>query len=107
PKKDAGADENQALAAAQAKADSLLAQIRNGASFEDVAKKNSDGPTASQGGDLGDFKRGTLAKELEDKTFSMKSGEVSDVIRTKQGFVILKVVEHRSAGVPPFTEVEP
>jgi peptidyl-prolyl cis-trans isomerase SurA len=107
PKPNDTTDEAQRLKAAQAKADSLLAQIRNGASFEDVAKKNSDGPTASQGGDLGDFKRGTLAKELEDKTFSMKSGEVSDVIRTKQGFVILKVVEHRSAGVPPFTEVEP
>ena len=95
------ADETQLVAAAQAKADDLLAQIRKGASFEDVAKKNSDGPTAAQGGDLGYFKRGTLAKELEDKTFAMKPGEVSDVIRTKQGFVILKVTEHQQAGVPP------
>ena len=46
-------DEAQRLAAAQAKADDLLAQIRKGAKFEDVAKKNSDGPTAAQGGDLG------------------------------------------------------
>jgi peptidyl-prolyl cis-trans isomerase SurA len=100
-------DEAQRLKAAEAKADDLLAQIRNGAKFEDVAKKNSDGPTAAQGGDLGDFKRGTLAKELEDKTFAMKAGEVSDVIRTKQGFVILKVVEHHNAGIPPLSEVEP
>ena len=69
-------------------------------------RKNSDGPTAAQGGDLGYFKRGTLAKELEDKTFAMKPGEVSDVIRTKQGFVILKVVEHQQAGVPPFNHIE-
>jgi peptidyl-prolyl cis-trans isomerase SurA len=100
-------DEAQRLKAAQAKADDLLAQIRKGAKFEDVAKKNSDGPTAAQGGDLGEFKRGTLAKELEDKTFAMKAGEVSDVIRTKQGFVILKVTEHHSAGVPPLSEIEP
>jgi peptidyl-prolyl cis-trans isomerase SurA len=100
-------DEAQRLKAAEAKADDLLAQIHNGAKFEDVAKKNSDGPTAAQGGDLGDFKRGTLAKELEDKTFAMKAGEVSDVIRTKQGFVILKVVEHHNAGIPPLSEVEP
>ena len=100
-------DEAQRIKAAQAKADDLLAQIRKGANFEDVAKKNSDGPTAAQGGDLGFFKRGTLAKQLEEKTFAMKKDEVSDVIRTKQGFVILKVTEHQNAGVPTFSEVEP
>lgn len=99
-------DEAQTLQAAQAKADDLLAQIRKGASFEDVAKKNSDGPSAAQGGDLGLFKRGTLAKELEDKTFSMKAGDVSDVIRTKQGFILLKVVDHHDAGVPPLKDIE-
>ncbi len=99
-------DDSQRLAAAEAKAKDLLAQIRKGSSFEDVAKKNSDGPTAAQGGDLGGFKRGTLAKELEDKTFAMKAGEVSDIIRTKQGFVILKVAEHHNAGVPPLSEIE-
>ncbi|HVO82462.1 MAG TPA: peptidylprolyl isomerase [Terriglobales bacterium] len=100
-------DDSQVLAAAESKAQSLLEQIRKGAAFEEIAKKNSDGPTAAQGGDLGYFKRGTLAKELEDKTFAMKPGDVSDVIRTKQGYVILKVTEHSSAGVPPLSEVEP
>ncbi len=100
-------DEAQRLAAAQAKADDLLAQIRKGAKFEDIAKKYSDGPTAAQGGDLGEFKRGTLAKQIEDKTFDMKVGDVSDVIQTKQGFIIVKVVEHHSAGIPPISEVEP
>jgi peptidyl-prolyl cis-trans isomerase SurA len=100
-------DEAQRLKAAQAKADDLVAQIRKGANFDDVAKKNSDGPTAAQGGDLGVFKRGTLAKQLEDKTFAMKAGEVSDAIQTKQGFVILKVTEHHDAGVPPLSQVEP
>jgi peptidyl-prolyl cis-trans isomerase SurA len=99
-------DDPQVLGAAEAKAKDLLAQIQKGASFEDVAKKNSAGPTAAQGGDLGYFKRGTLAKELEDKTFAMKPGEVSDVIRTKQGYVLLKVSEHQAAGIPPFKEVE-
>jgi len=104
--KDAAPDDPQQLAAAQAKAEDLLAQIRKGAAFDETAKKNSDGPTAAQGGDLGYFKRGTLAKELEDKTFAMKPGEVSDVIRTRQGFVILKVVEHQMAGVPPLSQIE-
>jgi peptidyl-prolyl cis-trans isomerase SurA len=101
------AQEAADLAAAEAKANDLLKQIRGGASFEDVAKKNSDGPSAAQGGDLGVFKRGALAKELEDKTFAMKSGEVTDVIRTKQGYVILKVTAHQSAGIPALKEVEP
>jgi peptidyl-prolyl cis-trans isomerase SurA len=85
----------------------LLSQIQKGAKFEDVAKKSSDGPTAAQGGDLGYFKRGALAKELEDKTFAMKPGEVSDVIRTRQGYVLLKVTEHAEAGIPPLKDVEP
>jgi peptidyl-prolyl cis-trans isomerase SurA len=101
------AAEAAALAAADAKANDLLKQIRAGASFEDVAKKNSEGPSAAQGGDLGVFKRGALAKELEDKTFAMKAGEVTDVIRTKQGYVILKVVSHQAAGIPSLKEVEP
>jgi peptidyl-prolyl cis-trans isomerase SurA len=101
------AAEAAALADAEAKANDLLKQIRAGSSFEDVAKKNSDGPSAAQGGDLGIFKRGALAKELEDKTFAMKAGEVTDVIRTKQGYVILKVTSHQVAGVPPLKEVEP
>ena len=48
----------------------------------------------------GVFKRGALAKELEDKTFAMKAGDVTEVIRTKQGYVILKVTATRRAGIP-------
>lgn len=100
-------DDQQKLDAAKAKAEDLLKQIRAGADFAELAKKNSDGPSAAQGGDLESFERGKLAKQLEDLTFSMKKGDVSDVIRTKQGFVILKVTEHQSAGIPPFSEIEP
>jgi peptidyl-prolyl cis-trans isomerase SurA len=96
-----------ALSAAEAKAKDLLKQIHDGASFEDIAKKNSDGPSAADGGVLGMFKRGQLAKELEDRTFAMKSGELTDVIRTKQGYVILKVDDHQMAGIPPLKDVLP
>ena len=84
----------------------MLESIRKGAKFEDVAKQSSDGPTAADGGDLGSFRRGSLAKELEDKTFAMKAGDVSDVIRTKQGYIILKVLEHFAAGIPSQKDVE-
>ena len=96
-----------AMTAAEAKANDLLKQIRDGGNFEDIAKKFSDGPSAADGGALGMFKRGQLAKELEDKTFAMKTGEVTEVTRTKQGFVILKVLDHQQAGIPPMKDVLP
>lgn len=107
PAADPVPSEEEQLAAAKAKAQGLLDQIKKGAAFEDVAKKNSEGTTASEGGDLGVFKRGTLSKEIEDTTFAMKSGGVTDVIRTKQGFVILKVTEHQMAGIPTMKQMEP
>jgi peptidyl-prolyl cis-trans isomerase SurA len=97
-------DDPAALDAAKAKAEDLLKQIRGGASFEDIAKKYSDGPSAAEGGDLGVFTRGKLAKELEDKTFAMKAGDITDVIRTRQGYVILKVTDHQQAGIPPMKD---
>ncbi len=106
PKAAAAITDEQRVAKAEAQANQLYEQIQKGAKFDDVAKQYSQGPTAAQGGDLGYFKRGTLAKELEDVTFGMKAGEVTKPIRTKQGFVILKVTEHQQAGVPPEKEVE-
>ena len=94
------------VAEAQAQANDLVQQLRKGAKFEDMARKYSAGSTAAQGGEIGSFKRGEMAKELEDKTFSLKPGEVSDVIRTRQGFIIFKVLEHQQAGVPPLKDVE-
>jgi len=92
-------------AEAEAKANQLLDRLKKGAKFDDLAKKSSDGPTASQGGTLGTFKRGELAKDLEDKTFALKAGENTGVIRTRQGFIILKVTAHRPAGIPPLNEI--
>ena len=103
---DAAGDDPQKLAAAEAKANDLLKQIRAGTSFEEIAKKNSQGLSAAQGGELGYFERGKLAKQLEDLTFGMKKDQVSDVVRTKQGFVILKVTDHVAAGIPAKSEIE-
>lgn len=94
------------VAEAQAKANDLLEQLRKGAKFDELAKKDSDGPTSLQGGEIGEFKRGEMAKELEDKTFSLKVDEFSDVIRTRQGFIIFKVLAHQPAGVPSLKDVD-
>ncbi len=102
------ADANEAaVAQAQAKADDIAAKVKAGGKFDELAKTYSGGPTASQGGDLGMFKRGALAKVLEDQTFGLPAGGVTAPIRTRQGFVILKVTEHQAPGVPPLSEVEP
>ena len=107
PEPPTDAETAAALEAAKAKADDLVAQIRKGGNFAELAKKNSDGPSAKDGGDLNYFSRGTLAKELEDKVYPLKPGEVTDAIRTKQGYVILEVTEHQMAGIPTMKEVEP
>jgi peptidyl-prolyl cis-trans isomerase SurA len=107
PEAPSEAETTAALAAAEAKAQDVLDQLKQGAKFADLAKKNSDGPSAKDGGDLNFFNRGTLAKELEDIVFALKAGEYTDVVRTKQGYVILEVSEHQMAGVPTLKEVEP
>ena len=85
-------DDAATLAAAQAKANDIEARLHAGGDFSQLAKSFSEGPTAAEGGDLGQFHRGALAKVLEDQTFVLKAGQYTEPIRTRQGFVILKVV---------------
>ncbi len=102
------ADAGEAVVAqAQRKAETVEGEVKAGKSFEDLAKQNSGGQTASTGGDLGEYKRGALAKVLEDATFSLPVGQATAPIRTKQGFVILKVTEHQNAGTPALAQIEP
>ncbi len=91
---------------AKAKADQIAAQLKGGANFAALAKTSSGGPTAAAGGDLGDFKRGTLGDVLEKATFALPAGGNTAPIRTRQGYVILHVDAHQAAGVPPLSSVE-
>ena len=104
----AAADSTDAarLALAKAKADDIEAKLKAGANFDQLARTESDGSTASEGGDLGKYERGSLAKVLEDATFSLKPGQFTQPIRTRQGYVIFKVLEHNQGGVAPFKQVE-
>ena len=94
------------VAQAQAMAEQVEKQLKGGAKFSDLAKQVSKGPTAAQGGPLGSFKKGELASVFEEKTMTLKPGEFTEPIRTKQGFIIFRVNAHHSAGVPPLKEVE-
>jgi peptidyl-prolyl cis-trans isomerase SurA len=100
------ADDAAQVQQAEAKAAEVEAQLKGGKDFAALAKTNSGGPTAADGGVIGDFKRGQLAKVLEDATFGLKPGEYTAPMRTKQGVIILKVDSHQAGGIAPFADVE-
>jgi peptidyl-prolyl cis-trans isomerase SurA len=95
------------LAEAETQAKDVEAKLKAGGNFNDLAKQYSKGPTAAQGGDLGDFRRGGLAKVLEDQTFDLPVGGHTSPIRTRQGYIILQVTEHVPGGTQPMQKVEP
>jgi peptidyl-prolyl cis-trans isomerase SurA len=99
-------DDAQKIAEAQAKANEVSAKLHAGGDFAQLAKAFSDGTTATTGGELGTYKRGQLAKVFEDQVFGMKAGEYTEPIRTKQGFIIFKVIAHQTGGVPAYKDVQ-
>lgn len=99
-------DDPQKVEAAKAKADDIESKLKAGANFAELARTSSEGTTAAQGGDLGTYKRGELAKVFEDATFGLKPGEYTEPIRTRQGFVIFHVDQHNGGGVPSYKDVQ-
>ncbi len=94
------------IAELKKKAEGLLERVKNGEDFGELAKRFSEGSTAKQGGYLGTFKRGELAKELEDKVFTLKKNGLTEVTETKQGFLALQVMEHYDEGQQSLAKVE-
>lgn len=80
------------------KAETALKRVKDGEDFGEIAKRFSDGATKDQGGYLGMYKKGELSKELEGTVFKMKKNDLTDVLETKQGFLILQVLEHFDEG---------
>lgn len=95
------------VAAAEKKAKSIVDRARKQeAKFSDLARQYSDAPTATSDGDLGVFKRGDLAKDIEDIVFKPNDkGLVTDPIRRPAGFEIYRVEEHYAAGQAALEEV--
>ena len=76
-------------------ANGLLGQIKAGKDFAELAKLHSECPSGKQGGDLGFFTRGRMVKEFEDAAFSMETGQVSEPVRTRFGYHLIKVTGKR------------
>jgi peptidyl-prolyl cis-trans isomerase SurA len=94
------------VAAAEKKAKDLAARAKKGEKFPEMARDNSDAPTAQQGGDMGNWQKGQLRKEIEDMIWDKPRNFVTDPIKVAEGFLILKVDEHQKEGQASYEEVE-
>jgi len=75
------------------KAKEVLAQAKSGQDFAELAEKYSEGPSAKNGGDLGQFQSGDMVQPFEEAAFKLKVGEISDIVETRFGYHIIKVYD--------------
>lgn len=73
----------------------ILVRAKAGEDFSELAKRYSEDPSAKQGGDLGFLKKGEILPEFEMKAFSLKPGEISDLVQTSLGYHIIKLEEKK------------
>lgn len=102
------ADENsstETLASQLAKAEVVRAKAMAGEDFTVLAKTFSEGPTKDSGGDLGTFTKGQMVKPFDDAVFSMKEGEISEVVKTRFGYHVILLEEILPAATVPLAEV--
>ncbi|HSR12381.1 MAG TPA: SurA N-terminal domain-containing protein, partial [Thermodesulfobacteriota bacterium] len=103
----ADAKDTEAAAVAKKKAESVRAEAAAGKDFAKLAKQYSEDPgTKDQGGDLGFITKGMVVPEFEAAAFSMKPGEISQVIQTPYGFHVLKVDEVQEARTDSFEKAK-
>ena len=84
----------------------VLAKIKAGASFADMAKKYSEDTSAQNGGDIGWITHGQTVKEFEDVAFNMQPGQVSGLVHTVYGIHIIKVLDKQTAHLESFNDVK-
>jgi peptidyl-prolyl cis-trans isomerase D len=102
-----GKVDQKGVDAAQKKAQDVLAQLKGGAKFEDLAKKYSEDPSSKDGGSVGWIKRGGFpVPEVDKAAFSLAKGGTSDVINAGYAFVILRVDDKQDAHVKTLAEVK-
>lgn len=96
--------EEATISKARTQIEQVRAEAKQGADFAELAKKYSQGPSAPRGGELGFVPRGRLVKPFEDAAFALKPGEISDIVRTRYGFHVIKLEARRESRVVPEEE---
>ncbi|HEX8245651.1 MAG TPA: peptidylprolyl isomerase [Longimicrobium sp.] len=86
---------DSADARARRKAESILAELRRGGDFEAIARRDSQDPSAQQGGMLGWFRAGQMVREFEQMAFALRPGDISPVVKTQYGYHIIKLEKVR------------
>lgn len=94
------------LVKTEKEAKDILAQIKSGGNFEELAKKNSVDSSSAKGGDLGWFGKGSMVPAFEKAALALKEGQVSDVVKSDFGFHLIKLTGKRAAGIRPLEEVK-
>ena len=91
----------------ESKAKDLVKEAKSGKDFAELASKNSIGPSAQRGGDLGYFTAGEMVKPFSDAAFKLKKGEIAGApVKTQFGWHVIKVEDVRTRKVPPFDKVK-
>src|SRR3954470_20701190 len=85
----------------------IEAELKKGADFPELAKKESKDPGASDGGDLGFFTKDQMVPEFSAVAFALEPGKISDPVKTQFGWHIIKVEEKRTRKAPDFEQVKP
>ncbi len=94
------------LAVAQGRAEALLAALKQGEPFEDLALRFSDGADASRGGRLGLVRQGELIPALEQALTSLQVGQVTGIVETGEGLHIVRVDDKKPRQFRPFEQVK-
>jgi peptidyl-prolyl cis-trans isomerase C len=95
-------------AQAKTKAEAILKDLKAGKDFAATAKANSQDPgSAANGGDLGYFEKGQMVPPFDAAAFSMKPGQMSELVESPFGFHIIKVADIQAARVVPIEEAKP
>jgi peptidyl-prolyl cis-trans isomerase C len=93
-------------AEARKKLEKVQERLKNGENFSSLAEEVSECPSSKKGGDLGYFSKGQMVKPFEEAAFALKPEEVSDIVETRFGYHLIKLLDKKEASIVPYDEAK-